>query len=86
MQFPIGKEGSIFFYQRIIHKYILLINIYNMDFYMASDWFDSRGGSGWVSWRQQNTIDETHNDWCFCHEMRDDDSINIQPNYSLDPI
>ena len=52
MQVPIGEEGSMFFYQRIIHKYTLLIEVYNMDCDMASDWIDSRGGSGWVAWRE----------------------------------
>ena len=53
---------------------------------MASDWSDSRGGLGWVAWRERNPIDKIHNDWRFCHEMRDDDSINTQPDYSLDPV
>ena len=51
---------------------------------MTSDWFDSRGGSDWVDWRELNYIDETHNHWCFCHEMRDNNSINTYPYYSLD--
>ena len=76
----IGEEGEILFYQHIIHKYTLLIDIYNKDCVLASGCC-----SGWVAWREQNCIDETHNDCRFHHEIRDDDSINTQPDYPLDP-
>ena len=42
--------------------------------------------SDWIAWRERNPIDESHDDWFFRHEMRDDDSINTQPDYSLDPM
>ena len=48
---------------------------------MSSDWFDSRD-----AWGEQNPIDETYNDWRFCHDMRDDDSINTRLDYSLDTM
>ena len=69
----------MFFYQRIIHEYNLLIDIYKKDCVLASDCC-----SGWIAWRERNPIDESHNDWRFRHEMRDDDSINTQPDYSLE--
>ena len=77
----IGEDGAMFFYQRIIHEYNLLIDIYKKDCVLASNCC-----SDWIAWRERNPIDESHDDWFFRHEMRDDDSINTQPDYSLDPM